>query len=69
MVKKGLVEKWDSSEDKRVKVVRITPKGLSVVEKTENDVESGDMTLFGGLTEQEYRTLYELLQKVCKNIE
>lgn len=62
---KGLVEGFKSSEDKRIKMVRITSAGRECCRHTEQHMIEMEERLVSGLTEEENSMLYSLLQKVC----
>lgn len=61
---KGFVETFSDSEDKRVKLVHITPSGLEISEKTKGNMEKTEAELTSSLTETERNILISLLQKV-----
>ena len=61
---KGLVEGFGSPEDRRIKMVRITEKGLERLRCVEQDMEQAEKHLLSGLTETEKEIFLVLLRKV-----
>ena len=61
---KGFIEGFTSPEDKRVKMVRITPEGLSCCHKAEANAQKVETDLTAVLTDTERAILVSLLQKV-----
>lgn len=64
---KGLVEGYNDSEDKRIKLVKITPAGKAVCHEAQSDMDENKQRLLNGLTKSESEQLQILLQKVYKN--
>ena len=65
---KGLVEGFGSPEDKRIKMVRITPKGEECCFQAERSMEETEKRLLSGLTETERSIFNSLLAKVRDSI-
>lgn len=61
---KGLAEGFGDSEDKRIKLVRITQSGIENVLDGEKDALRTEEQLLSGLTEAERSIFYTLLKKV-----
>ena len=61
---KGMVEGFGSPDDKRIKLVRITPLGLACSRYAEQDMERTERSLLAGLTESEQTDFLRLLKKV-----
>lgn len=61
---KGFVEGFGSAEDKRIKMVRITDKGLACCRKAEANMHSTEASLTSALTDTERSILVSLLKKV-----
>lgn len=61
---KGFIESFTSSEDKRIKMIRITSLGLEYCKKAEINMKKAEKDLTSTLTENEYDTLLYLLQKI-----
>lgn len=61
---KGFIEGFTSPEDKRVKMVRITPEGLACCRKAEANAQKVETDLTATLTDTERAILTSLLQKV-----
>ena len=59
-----LIEGFTSSEDKHVKMVRITPEGLACCRKAEANAQKVETDLTAALTDTERAILVSLLQKV-----
>lgn len=64
MEKKGLIERIENTEDRRVRDFRITEKGLGFCDKAKEQMEKTDRKLFSGMTEKEEREFLRLLAKV-----
>ena len=61
---KGFVEGYGSPEDKRIKMIRITPEGLASCEKARAGAQDAETQLTSALTDTERTILVSLLQKV-----
>lgn len=61
---KGLVESFGSPEDRRVKLVRLTPAGLERCREARENMDQVEQHILSGLTESERLQLLRLLQKV-----
>lgn len=61
---KGFVELLDDPTDRRVKLARITPKGLQMCDDTVEKIRRSDERMVKLLTPEEADLLVELLQKV-----
>ena len=61
---KGFVEGYGSPEDKRIKMIRITPEGLACCEKAWVGAQEVETQLTSALTDTERTILVSLLQKV-----
>ena len=61
---KGFVEGYGSPEDKRIKMIRITPEGLACYEKAWAGAQDAETQLTSSLTDTERTILISLLQKV-----
>lgn len=61
---KGFVEGFGSPEDKRIKMIRITPEGLACCEKAKANAQDAETQLTSALTDTERTILVSLLQKV-----
>lgn len=62
---KGLVESSGDAEDRRVKLVRITPKGEACLQNADRDMDDTEKRLLSPLTPQEQDTFFHLLEKLC----
>lgn len=61
---KGLIESSKSGDDKRIRLIRITPKGKECCSKAKENMKKTDAVLASSLTKEEQKTLIDLLQKV-----
>lgn len=61
---KGLVESFGSAEDRRIKLVRLTPAGMERCREAERNMEETEESLLSGLTETERSLFLSLLKKV-----
>ena len=61
---KDFVTSFTSSEDKRIKMVRVTQRGLGCCESAKQNMQQTEDRLLSKLTEAERNTLIELLRKV-----
>ncbi|MCC8101569.1 MAG: MarR family transcriptional regulator [Clostridiales bacterium] len=66
--RKGLVEGFTPSEDRRLKYVRLTEKGKEICATSEEDAKEGDRILLSGLDEEERIQFYHLLTKIKNNL-
>lgn len=65
---KGLIEALGDPEDKRVKKVRITAKGLERCREADQNMEETETYILSRLTETEQEILLTLLKKVRDSI-
>lgn len=61
---KGLAEGFGSPDDKRIKMVRITPQGIECCKNARQDMEQAEESLLSGLTATERGIFLSLLKKV-----
>lgn len=61
---KGLTEGFGSPDDRRIKMVRITPQGIEICQQAEQDMEQTEKSLLSGLTVTEQEIFLSLLKKV-----
>lgn len=61
---KGFVEGFGDLEDRRIKMVRITPAGIACVHTALHHRDDAEQRLLSGLTEAERDIFYMLLKKV-----
>lgn len=64
---KGFVECLSNEEDKRIKIVRITPEGTAICERNSAKMNETEQSLLRGLDANEQEIFYHLLQKIQKN--
>lgn len=65
---KGLVEGCRSFDDKRMKMIQITPKGIEVCQHAQQGMEQEEKALLSGLTETEREIFLSLLRKVRETL-
>lgn len=65
LLQHGWVTQKKSTEDKRSKLIQISPKGMDVLEKHMNKIRQASQIVTGNLTQQEKHTLIHLLQKLA----
>jgi DNA-binding MarR family transcriptional regulator len=68
MEQKGFVSNQGDDLDARVKVVRITEKGIEVVRMTEADRTRAEEVLLCGLSSEEQQALRPMLEKICRSL-
>lgn len=64
---KGFVECCKDTEDKRIRIVKITPEGLSICKMAKAKMDNTAQTLLDGLTDAEQTEFLRLLQKIQHN--
>lgn len=65
---KGFVESFGDTNDKRIKIARITTEGLDACRRTQESLQKVEQKLLAGLSEAEAESFTELLQRVRKNL-
>lgn len=65
---KGLVESFGSTEDRRIKIVRLTPAGMERCRTAEQEMLEAEERLLSGLTETERSIFLSLLKKVRETL-
>ena len=66
---KGFVEGFGSPEDRRIKMVRITPAGMDCCHLAEEQMHEAEEQLLSGLTETEREIFHTLLKKVSDSMQ
>lgn len=66
---KGYVESFGDAADRRIKMVRMTPKGEECCQEADKNMEQTEQKLLCPLTEEERATLLALLGKVCDGMQ
>jgi DNA-binding MarR family transcriptional regulator len=64
LLKDKLVERFNSSEDKRLSMTRITEKGIKLVEEVHPEVQALGQYVSSTLSNTEKKQLSDLLEKV-----
>jgi DNA-binding MarR family transcriptional regulator len=67
LVAKGLVRRDRSAEDRRLLECFITPAGLALLERLDDDVNRADVEALKGFKAKEIATLIDLLSKIREN--
>lgn len=65
---KGLVESFGSADDRRIKMVKITPAGEQCCHFAEQYIKETEAKLLSGLTDTEQSILSALLEKVRNSL-
>jgi DNA-binding MarR family transcriptional regulator len=63
LVQKGLVERHESSRDRRARELKVTPAGRKALNGITPAVEAAQRIMLRGLTQKEVKELMRLLQK------
>lgn len=66
---KGFIESFGDAADRRIKMVRMTPKGESCCRSADENMEQAEQKLLHTLTAAEKVLLLELLGKVCDGMQ
>lgn len=64
LIKNKLVERYSTSEDKRLSMTRITEKGIKLLDKANPEVQALSSYISTTLSNQEKKTLSDLLEKI-----
>lgn len=67
--KKGFVKRVDDPDDRRVKVVRLTPKGLAFIKEAFADHKRAMERVMAPLSQSERKTMTKLLRKLGKSVD
>ncbi|MFC5559824.1 MarR family winged helix-turn-helix transcriptional regulator [Ureibacillus thermophilus] len=63
LLKGGYIQKSQSSKDRRVSQIAITPEGRKVLEESKTQVIALVHSMFGMLTNEEIQTLHHIFEK------
>src|SRR5258706_3498129 len=69
LVAKGLVSRVECSEDRRIRIVALTPRGKSIITPIFRAHETTMEKVFAGLSRHEMRQLEQQLKRVGKKAE
>lgn len=69
MEKNGLIYRISVQEDARLKKLILTEKGEDMFQSVRNHIDETERMLSKGLSEEEVNTLFELLEKIKKNLD
>lgn len=67
--RKALVEAFGDPQDRRIKIIQITSKGIERVQTADLHRMEAEELLLSGLTETEKSIFYSLLKKVCDTLQ
>ncbi|MEK9197301.1 MarR family winged helix-turn-helix transcriptional regulator [Ureibacillus sp. 179-F W5.1 NHS] len=67
LIKAGLIEKTQSSADRRASQIVITPEGKKILEESQAQVTAMVNSMFGMLTNDEIQTLHNIFEKCLVN--
>lgn len=67
--RKALVEAFGDPQDRRIKIIQITPKGIERVQTADLHRMEAEELLLSGLTETEKSIFYSLLKKVYDTLQ
>ncbi|MDF2608012.1 MAG: MarR family transcriptional regulator [Bacillales bacterium] len=65
----GLIEKKDDQDNKKIKKLYVTDKGLEVYPFLKREGDYSNKVALTGFTHEEAETIYNLLHRVRKNVE
>ncbi len=68
LIKQGLVERYASTEDRRLSIARINKKGIAVLNKIKPKIDELNSLISGTLNITERKQLSILLEKVYSNL-
>lgn len=69
LIKKGIIKKENSSEDKRINLIYLTEEGKKLQNNIVFTVEHSLDQVFKGVTEEEKNIFSVVLDKIIKNLE
>lgn len=64
LIKDGYVERFNSSEDRRLSLAKITEKGLQLLDKVKPEIEQLHNLISDNLNKEERKQLSNLLEKI-----
>ena len=65
---KEYIERYHVGMDRRTKYVRLSERGIQVLEQTRNMFDEADKTTFKGISPEELETLMNLFDKMKENL-
>ncbi|HEY8443578.1 MAG TPA: MarR family transcriptional regulator [Clostridia bacterium] len=66
--KKGMIVRKTDESDQRKKVVILTDQAKDLLERIEKDAQQNDDLVLSILSQDEYNTLLNLLERICDNL-
>lgn len=67
LIKEGYVERFNSSEDRRLSIAKITDKGLQLLNRLKPEIENLHQLISDNLNKEERKMLSALLEKIYGN--
>jgi len=67
LIKEGYVERFNSSEDRRLSIAKITDKGLQLLDRLKPEIENLHQLISDNLNKEERKQLSILLEKIYSN--
>ncbi len=68
-IRKGYIERFENSSDRRSTGIRITDRGRAVLSKTGEDLDVFYNNVFNEFSEEEKSTMYRLMSKLQKVVQ
>jgi DNA-binding MarR family transcriptional regulator len=69
LVAKGWLERSESAEDKRCRVLSLSPEGSALLATVPNPYEIVETRMLAGVSEDERATIGTVLEKMIRNLE
>lgn len=69
MEKNGLIKRESVPYDARLKKITLTDKAVEIQNKIDDNFERLELTMRQGISDEELNTFYNVLDKICNNLE
>ncbi len=69
MEKNGLIKRESVPYDARLKKITLTDKAVEIQNKIDDNFERLELTMRQGISDEELKTFYNVLDKICNNLE
>lgn len=69
MEKNGLIKRESVPYDARLKKITLTDKAVEIQNKIDDNFEKLELTMRQGISDEELKTFYNVLDKICNNLE
>lgn len=69
MEKNGLIKRESVPYDARLKKITLTDKAIEIQNKIDDNFERLEFTMRRGISDEELNTFYNVLDKICNNLE